>query len=263
MATFAAKEHIISALKKGVRLDGRKPDEYRPLSIETNVSATAEGSAKVTCGDTVIIAGVKMNTGTPYPDTPEEGVLIVNGELSPISNPRFEPGPPSIESIELSRVIDRGIRESKTIDVKNLCVRPRELVWLVNVDLNPLNADGNLIDMGALAAIAALKSTFVPKLVNDKPDYKGEKSKDKLPISVVPIPVTVVKVGETLLVDPTDEEMDVADCRLTVTTEEDGTICAMQKGGEGTLKIEDVEKMLDLATVKAKELRSILDKAVN
>jgi len=53
-----------------------------------------------------------------------------------------------------------------------------------------------------------------------------------------------------------------ADSRLTVTTEENGKLCALQKGGEGTLLASDIEAMLDLAIAKAKELRKILVEAL-
>lgn len=258
---YVSKEHIVAALEKGVRLDGRQLDEFRPISISLNGVSTAEGSAQVRCGDTEVIAGVKMQLGKPYGDTPEEGVLMVNAELSPISNPDFEVGPPSSEGIELARVIDRGVRESKTIDVKNLCIRPGELVWMVNVDICPINTDGVLIDIGALAAIAALKSARIPGLDGDKADYKN-RTEDRLPVNSVPIPITLIKVGGAILVDPTKEEFQIADSRLTITTEEDGTICAMQKGGDGTLLVEDIEQMVALATVKAKEIRSILNTAL-
>ncbi|MBR9700563.1 exosome complex protein Rrp42 [Candidatus Woesearchaeota archaeon] len=262
MQIYASKEHIIAALQKGVRLDGRKPEEYRKITIETNVTATAEGSARVKFGDSEVIAGVKLSTGTPYPDTPDKGVLIVNAEMLPLSNPAFEPGPPSINAIETSRVIDRGIRESDTINVKDLCIREGELVWLVNVDICPINADGTMIDIGALAAIAALKGAKLPPLKDDKPDYKAEPTGDMLPVSSMPIPITVIKIGDVLVMDPTFEELSIADSRLTVTTLADGTICAMQKGGDGTLKIEDIEKMLELTTKKASELRKDLEKAL-
>ena len=49
-----------------IRLDGRSLEEYRkPIKIETNISNMAEGSAKVTIGETVVIAGVKMDVGEP------------------------------------------------------------------------------------------------------------------------------------------------------------------------------------------------------
>jgi exosome complex component RRP42 len=123
MMNHEVKEHIRNALKKGIRIDGRKLDELRPISIETGFLSTAEGSAKIIFGDAEVLAGVKMAIEKPYPDTPEDGVLMVNSELLPLSNPEFESGPPSIESIETARVIDRGIRESKAFNTKSLCLR--------------------------------------------------------------------------------------------------------------------------------------------
>jgi exosome complex component RRP42 len=258
---YTSKQHIVTALKKGVRLDGRKPDEFRPITIETNLLATAEGSARVRCGDTEILAGVKMALGKPYSDTPEQGVLMVGAELLPISNPLFESGPPTTESIELARVIDRGIRESKTIDDHKLCVKPGEQVWMVNVDLCPLNTDGNLIDLGALAAIAALKSTRFPAIEGNTVDYK-QRTDEKLPVNGTPIPITVVKIGDVLVIDPSADEFAVADARLTVTTEENGIICSLQKGGDASLTLDEVGEIIDLATAKAKELRGLLVKAL-
>ena len=114
------KEHINNSLKEDVRLDGRKKEEFRKIEIETGVIKTAEGSARVKCGNTEVIAGVKLDVGEPFPDIPDEGVLMVGAELLPLSNPEFESGPPSTESIEVARVIDRGIRESQAIDTKKL-----------------------------------------------------------------------------------------------------------------------------------------------
>jgi exosome complex component RRP42 len=258
---YTNKEHIISSLKKGIRLDGRKLDEFRPLSIEIGSVATAEGSAIVRCGSTEVIVGVKMAVGKPYPDRPASGTLSIGAELLPISNPLFESGPPSIESIEVARVIDRGVRESKSIDEEALCIKAGEAVWMVNVDLCPLNTDGNLIDVGGLAAIAALQNTRFPAIVDGVVDYK-QKTDKRLPVAGTPIPITVIKVGDVLLVDPTADEFEVADARLTVTTEENGTLCSMQKGGESALTLDEVGKMIDLGTAKAKELRALLKKSM-
>src|SRR3989338_935564 len=106
------KQHVIMLLESDKRLDGRKPLEYRkPLKVEYGFTKTAEGSAKVTLGETEVIVGIKMEVGEPYPDTPDQGTIIVGAELLPLSNPEFELGPPGIQAIELARVVDRGIRE--------------------------------------------------------------------------------------------------------------------------------------------------------
>ena len=175
------KTHINEALKKGIRLDGRKKEEFRKIEIQTGVTATAEGSARVTCGDTEVIAGVKIDVGEPYPDSPDDGVMMVGSELLPLANPEFEGGPPKIKDIETARVIDRGIREGKAIDTKKLCIKKGELVWMVMIDVLPINYDGNLIDLGGVAALAALKNANMIELKHDKPQY-GKRTKDKLPI---------------------------------------------------------------------------------
>src|SRR3989338_6030949 len=107
MANDNLKRYVASLLAEGKRLDGRKPLEYRqPITIQYGFVRTAEGSAKVTIGETEVIAGVKMEIGEPYPDTPDQGTIIVGAELLPLSNPEFELGPPGIQAIELARVVD-------------------------------------------------------------------------------------------------------------------------------------------------------------
>lgn len=261
MQDYVSKEHVVAALRKGVRLDGRKPEEYRNIQIETDCIRNAEGSCKIICGDTMLLAGVKFSVGTPYPDSPDKGVLIVNAELLPLSNSDYEPGPPREDSIELSRVIDRGIRESGAFDEKSLCIKEGEQVWLVNLDITPLNTDGQLFDMGGLAGIAAMKTARLPKLEEGKIDYK-ELTDKGLDLSDLPVPVTVCKIGDTLIVDPTYDEWKLVDARLTVTTLEDGTLCAMQKGGESPLSVQDIEKMIDIAGRVGKDLRGQLKKAL-
>ncbi len=256
------KENILKALSKGIRTDGRLPEDVRDIEIEFNVVEMAEGSARVKFGDTEVIAGVKLKLDKPYSDTPNEGVLMVNIELTPLSNPEFESGPPSVKSIEIARVIDRGIREGHAIDNKKLCVEPGEKVWCVNVDISPINTDGNLLDIGGLAALAALHSARFPKVKDGVVNY-NEKTDEKLPVLEEPIPVTVLKIGESFIVDPTNDEEKVFDSRLTATFRSDGNLCAIQKGGDGPLTTEDISKMLDLAQKTAGNIREIFTNAKN
>lgn len=252
------KQHLVEAIRKGVRYDGRKPDEFRKVSVEYGVTLNAEGSARVRAGDCEVIAGVKFELMQPYADTPNEGTLMVNSELTPLASPDFESGPPSIDSIELARVVDRGIRESHAIDVKKLVVKAGEKVWGVSVDIIPLNATGNLIDISGLAVLAALKDAKLPAIAKDgSVDYKT-KTKASLPLSKEPIPVTVYVIGGELIVDPTVEEEKAAEARLTISSMDENTICAMQKGGDAPLLVEQIDAMVDLALKKAKELRKAL-----
>jgi exosome complex component RRP42 len=251
------KEHILKYLAKGMRYDGRKDDEYREVKVDYGVSHAAEGSARVRIGETVVIAGVKLSLETPYPDTPAQGNLMINAELTPLSSPEFESGPPSEKGVETARVIDRGIRESKAIDLTKLCVKEGEQVWSVAVDVVTVNDAGNIMDAAALAAAAALKNAVFPTVVDGSVDY-GKKTKDKLPLQQTPIEVTVIKIGDHLIVDPLPEEEAALDARLTVAFNDKDIICAMQKGGEMPLSIKEIGEMVDLAQAKARELRKKL-----
>lgn len=253
------KKHVTELLKTDMRQDGRKPLEYRaPISVRYDITDTAEGSAEVQIGGTIVNAGVKLSLGTPYPDTPDEGALMVGAELIPMSNPEFESGPPGIQAIELGRVIDRGIRESKAIDNKKLCLKAGEKVWVVSIDVIPINDEGNLFDAGTLAAIAALKHTKFPKVNEDGAVEYMELTDESLPLEKIPIGVTVLKVGDKFLVDPTTQEEAAVDARLTTTMDNDGTIVSLQKGGDDALSIEEIMKMVDIAEEKSAELRAAL-----
>src|SRR4030066_1930553 len=156
IVTRVRQKPVGQSMDTGKRLDGRGLTDYREFTIEEGLIERAEGSARIRLGKTEVLVGVKIETGEPFPDTPNDGVLTVNAELVPFASPNFEPGPPDENSIELARIVDRGIRESHMIDTSKLCIEPGKNVFVVFVDVYVLNHDGNLIDASALAAVAAL-----------------------------------------------------------------------------------------------------------
>ena len=249
------KDYILSLAAEGKRKDGRAFDEFRPIEIEINPIPKAEGSARVRIGSTDVIAGVKAEIGKPFSDKPSEGVLMVSAELSPIAFPDFETGPPREDAIELARVVDRGIRESKTIDTAKLCITPKEKVWMICIDAQIVNHAGNLIDAYSLASMAALSNSKMPTYDGEKIDYK--KPAGPLLLDSKPVTVTVYKIGGQLMVDPTWEEETASEARLTAATTEDGFVTALQKGGS-PLTLEEIEKAISISLEKGKELRKLL-----
>lgn len=240
-------QRIKKYLQEGKRFDGRTPEQFRDLIIEKDVSKKAEGSVRVKLGKTEVLVGVKLDLGEPYPDSQDKGNLMVTAEILPMSSERVEPGKPGFDAIELGRVTDRGIRESKVIDLKGLCIKEGEKVWTVFVDIYIINDDGNLFDAASIGALAALKVAKIPKYdeKEDKVLY-GEADKD-LPLNKVnPIGITVHKMGDNLVVDPTKEEEDISEARLTVGVS-DGIISSMQKGNSMTLSLDEVMKSIDIA----------------
>ncbi len=253
MLTEIDVEYVRKMVEEGKREDGRGFEEFRPLKIEMGYVKNAEGSAMVTLGETKVLVGVKMEIGEPFPDTPNEGVLIVNAELGPIASPEFESGPPDEDAIELARVVDRGIREAKVIDLEKLCIEPGEKVWMICIDIHVLNDCGNLIDASSLGAVAALLNTHIPKLKEDGTIDRGTVDR-KLELSGIPIACTIHKIGSKMILDPTMKEEEAVDGRLTITTV-NGMICAMQKGGTCGFTPEEVFKAIDISLKKGEEIR--------
>ncbi len=258
------KNHIIKLIKQNVRLDGRKNDEYRkPIKIELGITEGAEGSARVTIGETIVIVGVKMEIMAPYPDSPDEGTIMVGAELIPLASPDFESGPPRIEAIELARVVDRGVRESKCLDFKSMCIKSGEKVWVCAIDIIPINAAGNLFDASAIGALAALMDTKLPAIEENDGIYKinyEAKREAGIKLNNHPVSCTVWKIGDNFVVDPLPDEEKIFDARLTVAVDESNDVCAMQKGGDHPLSIDEIMQMVELAIKKCGELRKFLPK---
>ncbi|MDY6986009.1 MAG: exosome complex protein Rrp42 [Candidatus Thermoplasmatota archaeon] len=248
------RDFIKAQLKEGKRIDGRGFDDVRDLEITTGLIGTAEGSALVKLGNTKILVGVKLAVDKPFPDTPDEGILITNAELRPAASPTFEQGPPNPEAIEFARVVDRGIREGQTVDLKKLCITEGEKVWIVFLDIHVLDYDGNLFDAGNYGAVSALLNAKVP-------EHEGRESFD-MPVLHTPVSCTFAKIDDSLLIDPGLEEESVADARLTVVLDEEKSIRAMQKGLEGSFKRDEIKEMIDRASRKSEEIRKKIDQRV-
>jgi exosome complex component RRP42 len=259
IVTRVKQKQIAQLIANEKRADGRGLKEYREMKIEPGLIERAEGSARVLLGKTEVVVGVKVETGEPFPDTPNDGVMTVNAELTPIASPEFEAGPPNEDSIELARIVDRGIRESKAINTEKLVIEPGKKVFVVFIDIYVLNHDGNLIDASALAAVSALINTKMANYEIKDGEVKIKPGYEQLPIRKHPITVTTAKIGDKLVVDPIGEEEQVMDARISFAIDDDGNICAIQKGGSGYFEPQQIMEAAKLAKDKAKELRKKLN----
>lgn len=253
-------ERIKQFLKSDKRFDDRARDEFRELIIEKDVSKKAEGSVRVKLGKTEVIVGVKMEVATPYPDSPDEGNLMVSAEILPLSSSRIELGPPKFEAIELGRIIDRGIRESHVIDTKKLCIKEGEKVWQVFIDIYSINDDGNLLDAAGIGALTALKMAKLPKYNEETGKANYDTHEKHLPLTgITPLSITVHKIGDKLIVDPNREEEDASETRLTIGIS-DGVIASLQKGNSKTFTQEEIAEAVEMAEKVWKELFKKVEK---
>ncbi|MDD3083755.1 MAG: exosome complex protein Rrp42 [Candidatus ainarchaeum sp.] len=252
-------QKVIALAREEKRIDGRKLDEMREIKIETGMSENAEGSTIVTLGKTKVIAGLKMDIGTPYPDNQDEGSISIGAENLPLAHADYESGRPGNDEVELARVVDRAIRESKAIDFKKLCIIEGEKVWIGYLDFYTLNGDGNLFDAGSIASLITFNNAKMPKLDSENKIILHEYS-GKLKLSRQPLLTTFVKVGGKILLDPTFIEEKSAEARFSVGTTEDGFISAMQKGIGGSFTFEEINKMIEIAFKNSEKIRKQIAK---
>ncbi len=259
-------ETIASLIKRGTRLDGRGLHDIRQVEIIPNYLPKADGSALVKLGNTQVLVGVKLEVGTPYPDAPDQGVIIVSAEFVPMASPVFEPGPPDENAIELARVIDRSIRELGAIDLGKLVLIPGKKVWVVWIDIYVLDHDGNLVDASSIATLAALLTAKIPKAVISEEDEQIVIDKTthvaQLPLLKKVVTVTVGKLGKALIMDPDLEEESVLDTKIIFAISEDGKIAGIQKSGPSSVTKDEVLRATDIAIKKGQELIRVVEQAV-
>jgi exosome complex component RRP42 len=248
--------YLKELMAKGIREDRRGVTDFREIKIIKNILPQAEGSAQVDLGKTRVLAGIKMTVEAPMKDTPNQGNLMVMGELLPLASAEYETGPPSAEAIELARVTDRGIRAAEVVNLEELFIEA-EKVWTVFIDLYILNYDGNLFDTATIAAMAALTCTKVPKYEDGKV-IRTERTKP-LRIDSIVASTTFGKVGGKTLLDLTGSEEAAMSTRLTIST--DGKdIRAMQKGLYGSWKKDEVNELMGISlSSHAKLKKQILE----
>jgi exosome complex component RRP42 len=256
------KKQMRESISAGKRLDDRGLDETRPIEIEVNVIKKASGSAWVKLGKTEVVAGVKVETGEPFEGLENSGALIITAEVLPIASPHIEPGPPDEETIELARVVDRGVRESEMLDLSKLVLVPGKIVYTIFVDCSIINVDGNLFDATSYAVVAALSSCKLP-VFEIKDDQVVDTGKtQEPPITTTPVSVTTVKIGDYLLLDPNIEEEACMDARLTITTNSKGSIVAMQKGLKGYFTVDEVKGIAGKARTNGEDIRAKLQELI-
>ncbi|MBA0581994.1 hypothetical protein Goarm_021281 [Gossypium armourianum] len=122
-----------------------------------------DGSAEVQLGQTRVMGIVTAKFVQPYRDRPNEGTLAIYPEFSPMADPSFEAGRSGESAVELGRIIDRGLRESRAVDTESLCIVAGKLVWAIRIDILILDNGGNLVDAANIAALAALMTFRRPE----------------------------------------------------------------------------------------------------
>lgn len=97
----------------------------------------------------------------------------------------FEAGRQSDLSIQLNRLLEKCIKDSKTIDLESLCIKVKEKVWAFRLDVNVVNHEGNILDCASVAALCALAHFRRPDVTCDGEEIVVHSYKERDPICTV------------------------------------------------------------------------------
>eukprot|EP01116_Phalansterium_solitarium_P024287 TRINITY_DN8866_c0_g1_i1.p1 TRINITY_DN8866_c0_g1~~TRINITY_DN8866_c0_g1_i1.p1 ORF type:complete len:390 (-),score=153.13 TRINITY_DN8866_c0_g1_i1:8-1177(-) len=263
------RQFILGALREKLRIDGRRPFDFRTVKISFGMSY---GHAEVQIGSTRVIGVVSAEVVEPWPDRPTEGFFTFNTEFSPMADAAFEIGRPSELAIELGRLVERSLRDSRAIDAEALCIKAGDKVWSVRCDLHVVDHGGNLIDCASLAAVAALLHFRRPAtaLVADQLVVYTPAERPMVPLSVHHTPLCVSFAlfdsdgsdPPIAVVDPALKEEAVMDGRMTLTINAHMEMCAIQKAGGTAVTTALLMQCARIAAVKADELNELLQAAL-
>jgi len=142
--------------KKGLRGDGRKADELRPVKLQVGVLPNADGSAYIEHGKNKILAGAfgPREMHPKHLAQADRMVLRCRYHMAPFSVPERKSPAPSRREVELSKVIKESLEPALFLELY-----PRTGV---DVFVEVLQADGGTRCASITAAALAIADAGVP-----------------------------------------------------------------------------------------------------
>jgi len=142
--------------KKGIRGDGRKADELRPVKLQVGVLPNADGSAYIEHGKNKILAAAygPREMHPKHLAQADRMVLRCRYHMAPFSVPERKSPAPSRREVELSKVIKESLEPALFLELY-----PRTGV---DVFVEVLQADGGTRCAAITAAALAIADAGVP-----------------------------------------------------------------------------------------------------
>jgi len=223
-------------LEDGRRVDGRRPDELRPTTIEVGILKNADGSALIRQGKNKIIVAVygPRELHPRHLALPDRAIIRCRYHMVPFSVPERKSPAPTRREIELSKVIREALEPAVI-----LSSFPRTTI---DVFIEVLQADGGTRTASITAASVALADAGIP-------------------MRDLVTAVAVGKVDGTLVLDLNHVEDQYGDGDMPVAMMPSlGQITLLQADGNFTL--EEFKRGLELAMQGIRRLYEIQKRAL-
>jgi ribonuclease PH len=236
-----------------MRVDGRSPGQLRPVNIEANYLATAEGSALISLGHTRVICAATIEPTVPaFLRNLGRGWVTAEYAMLPRATVQRTPrevtkGKPSGRTQEIQRLIGRSLRA--VVDMAALGERT------VVLDCDVLQADGGTRTASITGAFVAM-CLAMRALVDSK-------TLAKMPVTDYLAATSVGVVGGEAMLDLCYEEDSRADVDANIVMTGGGRFVELGFTAErGSFAEPDMEHMLGLARSGIAQLVDIQKKFV-
>jgi exosome complex component RRP41 len=217
--------------KKGVRLDGRKPDELRPIKIDVGVLSNADGSAYIEQGKNKILAGAygPREVHPKHLALQDRMLLRCRYHMAPFSVQERKSPAPSRREVELSKVIRESLEPSIFMEYY-----PRTAL---DVFVEVLQADGGTRCASITAAALAVADAGIP-------------------MRDIVVACAAGKIEDTIVLDLMDEEdkLGSADVPLALMPNLNAVTLLQM---DGILTVEEFEQAVNLAIEGCKKISAI------
>ncbi|KHJ93137.1 prefoldin, alpha subunit [Oesophagostomum dentatum] len=243
------RKFILEGFAENQRLDGRTLSDFRQVKLVVG----AEFSATLT---------------EPRATRPNKGFVAVDVDMSPMGNPANEHNRLGERGLELTRMLELVLRDSRCIDVESLCIRAHKEVWKLRVDVRVLDDDGALLDCASVAAVAALYHFRRPN-VTVQPNHTiihSEYEQALVPLNIYHMPICVsfgfTKTGNYVVIDPTDKESQCLYGCLVIACNKRREVCALHQSTNLILSTSTIEACVKRAMQRAVDLSELVSTVI-
>jgi exosome complex component RRP41 len=214
-------EHIKLVNKKGIRTDGRKLDELRPIKLEVGILNNADGSAYIDQGKNKILAAVygPREAHPRHLSLPDRALLRCRYHMAPFSVQERKSPAPSRREVELSKVIREAFEPAIFLEKF-----PRTFIDLF---IEVLQADGGTRCAGITVASLALADAGIPMrdlvvacaagkadghLVLDLNDIEDKEGEADVPVASMPNfnSVSLLQMDGQLTIEELQQALELA-----------------------------------------------------
>ncbi|KAH3676386.1 hypothetical protein WICMUC_002017 [Wickerhamomyces mucosus] len=272
------KSFVFDALKQGIRLDGRKLEDFRNVDITLG---DEYGYVDVRLGKTRVVARISAEISTPFEDRPFEGLFTVSTEISPMASAMFENQRQSDDELLISRAIEKAVRRSGALDLESLCIIAGSKCWSIRADVHFLDYDGGFIDASCIAVMTGLQHFRKNDITvsGEQIVIHSVEEREPVELSVLHVPICVTFAffnpegveenikgesnNEIYIVDTTLEEDLLKDGVLTVAVNKNREVCQISKAGglpmDALTLMDCGRKAYDIAVELTNQIKKLLE----